>query len=218
VAQARAIYERFQAEQLAATQLADMARWVETGAPPPAETLRVAGFTTAGPADPDRLVFARKAFIRDWGYAIPCAEAVEALRGRGPFVEVGAGTAYWTALLRAAGLDIVATDAAEGRSDYGFEVGRHAPVEQLTGAQAVLKHPGRSLFCAWPTAGQPWAAEAVAQVRPGRLVAMILDERPEMTGDASLGRLLSEGCEALATVVIPQFPGVRDRLLLYRRL
>lgn len=218
VAQARAVYEQFQANHLDATPLSDMALWVETGSPPPAETLRAAGFTTADPPNLDVLRWARKAFIRTWGYAIPCAEAVAALRSLGPLLEVGCGTAYWTALLRNAGLDVIATDAAAGRSGYGFDVGRYAAAEQLTAAEAVRKYPERNVFCSWPTAKEPWAAEAAALVRPGRSVAMILDERPAMTGDMGLSEFLVERCEALQTVVMPQFPRVHDRLLVCRRL
>jgi hypothetical protein len=218
VAQARVIYEQFQADHLAATPLSAMAAWVASGAPPPAAELRDWGFTTAEPEIPQPLQLARKAFTREWGFSSPCAEAVAALRGLGPFVEVGCGTAYWTALLSAAGLQVIATDAAAGRSDYGFQVGRYAAAEQLTAAEAVLSHPERNLFCSWPTAAEPWAAEAAALVQPGRVIAMILDERPGITGDAGLAALLAERCEPLATVVIPQFPRQRDRLVIFRRL
>jgi hypothetical protein len=216
-AQARLIYEEYQAQQLAATPLCAMADWVATGAPPPAEVLRARGFATDGPeaVDPQRWV--RKAFIRAWGFAIPCAEAVSALRGRGPLVEVGCGTGYWTALLGNAGLDVIATDPASGRSGYGFQLGRHAAIETLAAADAVRKYPERNLFCAWPSAGEPWAFEAAALVEPGRLIAMVLDERPEVTGDAALADFLDRQCELLETVVIPQFLGVQDRLLVHRR-
>jgi SAM-dependent methyltransferase len=216
VAQGRAIYEQFQADHLAATPLSAASSWVATGAPPPAETLRAAGFTT-DEATSDELRWARKAFIRGWGYAIPCAEAVAALRGLGPFVEVGCGTGYWTALLGAAGLDVIATDASIGRSSHGFDVARYVPAEHLTAAEAVLKYRERNLFCSWPTAGEPWAAEAVSLVRPGRIVALVLDARPGVTGDAGLAEVLATACELIETVVIPQFPRVEDRLLVYRR-
>jgi len=91
-------------------------------------------------------------------------------------------------------------------------------VEQLTAVEAVEAYPERQLFCAWPTAGEAWAAEAVARVRPGLLVAMILDARSDMTGDAALVRTLDEACAPVGTVVIPQFPRVQDRLIIRRRL
>src|SRR5580765_6192945 len=108
VAQARRIYEQLQAAELARSPLAAMADWVVTGRPPPAAVLRDAGLTCEGRENASELRLARKAFVRDWGFSIPCAEAVEALRPLAPLVEIGAGAGYWTALLRAAGVDIVA--------------------------------------------------------------------------------------------------------------
>ena len=78
LAQARAAYEDMQDKALAASVLADMPAWVATGNPPPAAVLRAAGLV-ADPTDPDTtaaLRLVRRAFVRAWGYAIPCAEAV----------------------------------------------------------------------------------------------------------------------------------------------
>ena len=79
-AKARVIYEQFQAAHLNATLLAGMSGWVATGDPPSAAELRAAGFSEAEAAKADGLRLARKAFIRTWGFAIPCREAVSALR------------------------------------------------------------------------------------------------------------------------------------------
>jgi hypothetical protein len=221
IAQARVVYHRLQDETLARSALGDIAAWVSSGIAPDAESLRsrgLAGPAGAGAANISDLGLARKAFIRDWGFAIPCAEAVSALRRLGPIVEVGAGTGYWTALLRAAGHDMIATDLAAGASKHGFSVGRHAEVEQLAASQAVLRYPDRDLFCSWPSENEPWAAEAVLAVKAGRRIALILDDRGTMTGDAALRDALEAGCRSLATVQIPQFPNVQDRLHIYERL
>lgn len=220
IAQARVIYERHQADLLAASPLAHMADWVASGVAPSAAELRAQGF--AGPADAkaagaDNLRLARKAFVRDWGFAIPCAEAIAALRRLGPIVEVGAGTGAWTALLRAAGHDMIATDLAAGASHYGFAVARHAKVEQLGAADAVRRYPDRDLFCSWPSENEAWLAEALRALAPGRRCALILDDRGVTTGDEGLRAVLAEAFRPLETVTIPQFPGVCDRLHVYER-
>ncbi|HLZ74747.1 hypothetical protein [Phenylobacterium sp.] len=221
IAQARVIYERMQADLLAASPLAGMAEWVASGVAPPAADLRSRGF--AGPDDTDapeaaNLRLARKAFVREWGFAIPCAEAVAALRRLSPIVEVGAGAGCWTALLRAAGHDMIATDLAAGDTKYGFAVADRGAVEQLGALEAVRKYPDRDLFCSWPSEGEPWAAEAILGLAPGRRAALILDDRGTLTGDETLRGVLAQAFRPLETVTIPQFPGVCDRLHIYERL
>lgn len=216
-AQARLIYEQFQADHLAQTALANMGDWVASGSPPSAETLRSQGFVAGGEKN-DLFRWTRKTFLREWGYSIPCREAVAALRMLGPMVEVGCGSAYWTALLRNAGLDVIATDAKAGASEFGFKIGRYADVEQLTALEAVRAHPRHSVFCSWPSPGEPWATEAVLALEPGDLAAMVLHETVATTGDAALADVLAVSFESIETVCIPQFPGVPDRLTIYRRL
>jgi hypothetical protein len=220
VAEARVIYEQLQAEHLARTPLSAMAEWVASGSPPLAEVLRAAGFAgpeTAHLTDADPYRWARKTFLREWGYSIPCHEAVDALRTLGPTVEVGCGTGYWTALLRNAGLDVIATDAEAGPSAFGFRIGRHADAEQLPALEAARKYPNRAVFCSWPSPGEPWATEMMSSLAPGRLAALILHDTVATTGDAALIDLLIESFEPLGDIRIPQFPGIPDRLLIYRR-
>jgi len=214
-ARGHAILRRAEDDALAATALKDIDAWVRSGAPPPAADLRAQGFSGDGSAETLRK--AREAFVRHWGFSLPCREAVTALRGFGPILEIGAGTGFWTAMLRAAGHDMIATDLAAGLSPYGFSVSRHAEVEQLAALDAVRKYPDRDLFCSWPSENQPWAADAVGELRPGRKLALILDDRGTITGDDTLRRRLAERYRALEVIEIPRFPGLHDRLHLFER-
>lgn len=216
-AQARTIYHQFQADHLAATPLAGIGDWVASGDPPSVAELQAAGFSGAEVENAESLRFARKAFVRDWGFAIPCREAVGALRKLGPLLEIGAGSGYWSAMLAAAGHDVVATDIGAGVTRYGTEVGSRAPFVRLSAADAVLAYPERDVFCSWPAAGEGWITDALELTGPGRAMALVLDDRPGITGDESLRAFLNDRCEPIGDVAIPQFPGVRDRLLLFRR-
>jgi hypothetical protein len=204
---------------VAASPLADMAAWIEAGAPPPAAHLRAQGFTGRAAAegpDAERLREVRKAFTRLWGFSIPCAEAVAALRGLAPLVEIGAGTGYWSALLRAAGHDVIATDVqAAGEGPYGSGLGRCLDLEAMDAATAVERHPARDVFCSWPTEGADWAYEAATRVRRGRVFALIGD--PAACATPALYDLLARDFEPVAEVALPQFPRVDDRLTLSRR-
>jgi hypothetical protein len=62
--------------------------------------------------------YARDEAIRQYGFSIPCKEAVEAVATLSPLVEVGAGSGYWSRFLRAAGADIVTTDMG-CQTEYG---------------------------------------------------------------------------------------------------
>ncbi|HEX7948512.1 MAG TPA: hypothetical protein VF495_27860 [Phenylobacterium sp.] len=223
IGRAQAILRESLAPRLAASPLSGMARWVETGSPPPAAELRAHGLT--GPAAVDgpeaqALREVRKAFQRVWGFSIPCREAVEALRGLDhPLVEIGAGSGYWTALLRAAGLDIVATDLeAEGEGPYGSGLGRHALLEALGGPQAVRAYPSRDVFCSWPSQGADWCAEAVREIAVGRAFALIGDLPGGVTATPALHEVLAERFDLETVVEIPQFPRVDDRLTIHRRV
>lgn len=221
---AREAYAQYQRQLLAKGPLAPIADWVGSGRPPTAAALRAEGLTADGPpATPEgvirrhELAASRKAFTQAWGFSIPCAEAVEALRALEPLVETGAGTGYWTALMRAAGHDVVATDLHPlGRNAYGFEGGTHTEIEGLAGAQAVRKYADRDVFCSWPSEGEAWALGVAWALRPGRRLAIILN--PGNTATPGLRRYLATRFRKLATVALPQFPGAADELTIHEKL
>lgn len=214
-ARGRAILRRREDEALAGTALRDMDAWMRSGAPPAAVDLRAQGFSGAGSTE--TLREARNAYVRHWGFSVPCREAVAALGGFGPILEIGAGTGCWTAMMRAAGHDMIATDLAAGLTPYGFSVSRHAVVEQLGAQEAVRKYPDHDLFCSWPSENEPWAADSVGELRAGRKLALILDDRGTITGDETLRAVLADRYRALDVIEIPRFPGLHDRMRLFKR-
>src|SRR3712207_5908989 len=66
----------------------------------------------------------RRQLTRTYAWAIPNQAAIDAIadlaEGRG-VMEVGAGTGYWAALLRQAGVDVIPTDAAPPAPDLDAE-------------------------------------------------------------------------------------------------
>jgi hypothetical protein len=221
LSKARAVYAVLLQDAFKRSPVGRIAEWVQAGKAPAAQALRDAGLTTQS-TDPERaaeLRLARKPFTRTWGFSIPCAEAIGVLSRMGPLVEIGAGSGYWSALLRNAGLDVIATDAkAEGDIGYGFQAGRFCPVEPLSGDAAVRAYPDRDVFCSWPTEGSAWALAAVRAMPVGRRLALIGEPRGGVTGTSGLHRYLETRFELLGSVVIPQFPTIKDGFFVYRRI
>jgi hypothetical protein len=88
-----------------------------------------------------------------YAYVVPDDEALSALSELGAIVEIGAGTGYWAARLRARGVDVLAFDQAppDGERTNRY----HAPTSTwstvLPGDQTVLAtHADRTLFLCWP--------------------------------------------------------------------
>lgn len=205
---------------LAESPLAGMETWARTGEVPPAEELRAYGLTSdsISPQRYAELRLLRFPLTRTYSFAIPCREAVEALKRLAPLVEIGAGSGYWTAVLTAAGGDVLATDLqAFGETDYGFEAARWAPVEPFGAAEAVRAYPERNVFCCWPTEGAEWALEAAMEMRPGRLLAVIGEGVGGHTATEEFWQYLSESFSPLENIVIPQFPRTRDFLAICRK-
>lgn len=217
IAAARVIYHQLQDQALASSPLSAMGEWIRSGAAPSAGLLRAAGLNAESERQDIRL--ARRAFIRRWGFSIPCGEAVAALRRLNPLVEVGAGSAYWTALLNAAGHDAIATDLLPAGDEVSeFSVGRHAPTERLDAPDAVRKYADRDVFCSWPTEGSDWALRAAVAIKPGRALALIGDGRGGCTATESLFDVLDAIFTVEAVVELPQFPRIRDGLTIFRRV
>jgi hypothetical protein len=98
-------------------------------------------------------VIAELEVAQRYSYVFPDPDLTSALCKLGPLVEIGAGTGYWAAKLRASGADIVAFDQAPPDSDTP---NRYHPQTRtwttvLHGDHTVLAaHSDRALFLCWP--------------------------------------------------------------------
>lgn len=212
--------KEIRAALLAGGPLADMESWARTGEAPPAEELRAYGLTSDSTSAQRyaELRLLRFPLTRTYSFAIPCREAVEALKRLEPIVEIGAGSGYWTAVLKAAGCDVVATDLqAVGSTGYGFVAGRWTSVEPLGAPEAVRAYPDRNVFCCWPTEGADWALDASVEMKPGCFLAVIGEGAGGQTATEEFWRYLREAFEPHESVVIPQFPRTRDFLAICRK-
>ena len=164
------------------------------------------------------LHMARHAWIERFGFAIPCAEALDLIASHTPLVEVGAGTGFWAALLACRGADVIATDVGRGVSYAGDDdrwIGRFHPVEFMEASHAVRSNPGRNLLSIWPSYNENWIAKAATHLHPGRRFILIGEGEGGCTGDDALFELLDRNFEMETHIRIPVFPGMHDRLSVY---
>ena len=153
-----------------------------------------------------------------YAWAVPNQEAIDVLAAHSPLVEVGAGRGYWARLAAGAGADIIAFDPFPPDESGGnnwhhgpgmfFEVGR-------ADAEIAEKHPDRTLFLCWPPYGQDVALRALRSYK-GETVIYVGDEglsaaTPEFYAE------LAYGFTKVQVVEIPQWPGIQDRLEVWRR-
>jgi hypothetical protein len=122
----------------------------------------------------------RQELSRVFSWALASRTALDwidgCLDGR-PLLEVGAGSGYWAGLLRARGVDVLATDA-EARTEHNGWTSRfrYTDVRPGQAAQDAADHPDRILALLWPPYQDPMAVETLRAYRgPGLLY---LGDRP----------------------------------------
>ncbi|MFE7486320.1 hypothetical protein [Kitasatospora sp. NPDC057541] len=116
----------------------------------------------------------RQELSRVYSWALASRTAVDwiadRLDGRG-LLEVGAGSGYWAGLLRARGIDVLATDAVADAGHNGFtDRFQYTEVRPGRAAEDAAAHPDRVLALLWPPHRDPMAADALRAYRgPGVL-------------------------------------------------
>ena len=110
------------------------------------------------------------------GYACPSEEALHALAELAPLVEVGAGTGYWSALLKHRGVDVVAYDSHPPSADMAnnfFYDFTFTSVHKGDGATLFAEKPelaARTLVLVWPNNPDDEDASAFALEDEGHTV------------------------------------------------
>ena len=186
----------------------------------------------------------RRRAIRDYAFAVPTDNALDAIARHAPYgvVEVGAGTGYWAWQLEALGVDVIAYDLLPPPSaENEWFAGRQAWTSVCQGDErAAAAHPDRCLLLCWPTANTVWPGDAVEAFHGagGTTIAVVGEGAGGRTGDdrfhALLGELdrcypcrlaFADGICTCAvprlyrpavTVDIPTWSGFEDRLVIYR--
>lgn len=160
---------------------------------------------------------ARERLIERYAWAIPTERALAAIAALGPVLEVGAGSGYWAHLLRERGVNVIAVDHAINGDAEEYPLtrtGAWTRVEQGD-ALTVARHPFRTLFLSWPPMDR-MAVTALAHHR-GDYVAYIGEGEGGCTADDEFHALLEDRYDEVASVLIPRWQAINDRLTIHRR-
>jgi hypothetical protein len=145
-----------------------------------------------------------------FSWAIPGEGALAVLSSYGPLVECGAGTGYWAALLRARGADVQASDIAPGRPPWTEVAPSHA-------VRAVRASRERTLFVCWPPYDDDAASYAAVRAYRGDVLLYIGGGPGGPTGTVRFHAELELNWTPVEQVAVPNWPGLQDRLVVYRR-
>lgn len=157
-----------------------------------------------------------------FAWAIPDDGALAVLGGYGPLLECGAGTGYWAALLRARGCDILACDLdppGGGDTLSTRRSGRRAwtAVRAVDAVAAVRAHRDRALFLCWPPYDDDRASYAALRAYRGDVLLYVGGGPDGPTGTVRFHRELALNWHPVEQAAVPTWPGLRDRLVVYRR-
>jgi hypothetical protein len=156
-----------------------------------------------------------------FAWAIPDAGALAVLARYAPLLECGAGTGYWAALLRASGVDVEATDLTPpGTAENPYHDIRRRPWSKVRAADAVSAvraSPERTLFLCWPPYDDDGASYRALRAYRGDVLVYVGGGPDGPTGTVRFHRELALNWHPAEQALVPNWPGLRDRLVVYRR-
>lgn len=157
----------------------------------------------------------RQEMVRQFSWAVPSQAAIDAIAQTGAVVEIGAGSGYWTYLLRQAGVDVAAYDPEPGGGQAEWAARQWTPVS-AGDHRAVDAHPDRTLLMCWPEYDALWTADAIDRYSGDRVV-MIGEGPYGCTGHDRMHELLEERFERVGVVHIPTWATIHDDVEIWQR-
>jgi hypothetical protein len=157
----------------------------------------------------------RHSLVEKYAWAIPNEAAITVFKQYAPIIEIGAGKGYWASLIRKADVDILAFDKY---LENNYFTDKETPwTEILKGDEQTIKdHPNRTLFLCWPPYDNPMAYNCLMNYKGDTLIYVGEDEGG-CTGDDNFWKEIGANWKDIEGVKIPQWEGIHDYLLVYKR-
>lgn len=162
---------------------------------------------------------ARDKLVMDYSWSVTSDIMVESVLRQGPIVEMGAGTGYWSWLLRHRGMDVIAYDESpvDGvQRNPWHPTARRAWTQVVQGtAVAVKPHHDRAMLLVWPPRDEPFATHCL-KLYQGDTVVHIGD-LGGCTGTPGFFNLLKDEWVLRQEVTNPSWPWINDKLTIWKR-
>ena len=160
---------------------------------------------------------ARRVLAEHCAWAVPNTAAIEAIRALDmPVIEVGAGLGYWAWLLGQDGVDVDTYDIAPAGNHW---CSGDPWTEVAEGDHRVLAtaDAARALMLCWPCYDKPMAVDCLTAYR-GEVVIYVGEGPGGCCASDAFFDLLERDWAVEREVDIPRWPGMRDYLVVYRRV
>lgn len=167
--------------------------------------------------DSELHVYLREVLVDHYSWAIPNEAALATITRYQPIIEIGAGTGYWAAMLRARGVDVLAVDSTpvESGLNHSYTQAAHSFTDIInTDETVVMNYPDRTLFICWPPDFSPMACSALCHYTGKHF---ILIGESDNSGQAELHSRLEQQWQLVDSADIPQWGGMHDWLQVYER-
>lgn len=163
---------------------------------------------------PKSIFSARDYLVRLYSWAVPSSEAIRVISDYCPrgLLEIGAGTGYWSFLVKELGVDVLAYDEQPDNNTWI----NNSFMEVKEGDEEVAAlYPDRTLFLCWPPYNSPFARNALSKYE-GNTLIYIGEGKGGCCADDEFFQEL-ERWQEVETLDIPQYSGLHDELRVYRR-
>jgi hypothetical protein len=163
----------------------------------------------------------RHRLVHKYAWAIPNMEAIDAIVHYSPIIEIGAGAGYWAYLIEQAGGKVSCYDKTPlGRAKENPYGHRHTFHHVYRGNESAIKqkrYQNHTLFLCWPPYNTPMAMSCLQNYK-GEYLIYVGETNGGCNGDPSFWGAIQNEWEELKTVHIPQWEGIHDELVIYRRV
>jgi hypothetical protein len=167
----------------------------------------------------------RALYTHLYSYAIPTEEALLAISEHQPIIEIGAGTGYWSYLLRQLGTDVVCYDShppSAGSDNNRFHVRSGCWTDVFEGTETALDtHPDRTLFLCWPPPGDAMACRTLRRYCGEYFIYVgeesLADGVKGSTANDQLVELITDEWTLVKRVSLPNWELCWDALHVFRR-